>query len=663
MESATNPLSSSANVQADMPQVGWRVRVIRLIWWAVALVTVTLFVIGLPSHYAVLIDYVSGDLLLEQLDGIIPDFIVLYNITLDVLTVAVYWLVAFPLFLTRSNDVMALLASLMLLTLGTAVTNSTLSDLVLLNPQFGLVAALIEGVAQISLITVAFTVPDGRFVPRWSRWFAIAYGVWILAYTCFPQIDVIRPGNWQRPLFALIQGPIFLAAFASQIYRYRVHLTQTQRQQVKWTIYGFGAAMFGYSMTLVGSLVYYGNQYGGWTATTIQLVIQFILLLSLSAVPVGIGFSVWRYRLWDVDLALHRSVIYAGVTLVLGMLFVLAFFVGQVIFRIAFGGDQTATSAALGAAVIVLVFNPIRTGLQRFIDRRLYGFRFGLDQLEHAEVSDSKHGFFSGNVLDGYHLLGVIGRGGMGDVYAGLAGDRPVAVKVLSSRAHPGSDARRFEREAAALKHLRHPHIVQMIDVGHVQDVPYLVMEYVQGRTLAEVLKEQGRLEAEPALRILRAIASALDYVHEQGIIHRDVTPGNIMLRATSGDGPEHPVLMDFGLVKIRALQTDLTGTNAIGTMQYMSTEQIQSAKTVDHRTDIYALGIIAYEMLTGVPPFAGSLSQILFAHLYQPAPDARTLCPEISAAAALAIMRAMAKNAEDRYESAGAFVRAMEET
>jgi eukaryotic-like serine/threonine-protein kinase len=192
----------------------------------------------------------------------------------------------------------------------------------------------------------------------------------------------------------------------------------------------------------------------------------------------------------------------------------------------------------------------------------------------------------------------------------------------------------------------------------------YMVMEFLHGETIQMRLQKFGSMRLEVALPILEDVAHALDYAHAQGIVHRDIKPANIMLQhgktATSGGDMtrEHAVLMDFGIAKMMgsAMLTQTAGT--MGTLDYIAPEQIMSASEVDHRADIYALGVMTYQMLTSQLPFAGiSAGQVLFAHLQRPAPDPRTVKPTISEAVAQVVMRAMAKKPHQRYDSAGEFV------
>jgi serine/threonine-protein kinase len=159
---------------------------------------------------------------------------------------------------------------------------------------------------------------------------------------------------------------------------------------------------------------------------------------------------------------------------------------------------------------------------------------------------------------------------------------------------------------------------------------------------------------------LLDDVAAALDYAHEQGFVHRDIKPSNIMVRHPGGDTRMDAVLMDFGIAKVRQAQTGLTGSGAIGTIDYMAPEQIMAAHDVGPEADIYALGVVVYEALTGQRPFQGNVGQVVFAHLQQPAPDPRDLVPALSFDTSDAILKALDKDPANRFRTARDFVMAL---
>src|SRR3954469_14976385 len=250
-----------------------------------------------------------------------------------------------------------------------------------------------------------------------------------------------------------------------------------------------------------------------------------------------------------------------------------------------------------------------------------------------------------------YELGEAIGHGGMAEVY--LAHDRlldrQVAVKVLSPQfATDPVNVERFRREAQAAAGLNHPHIVAVYDWGEEDDTSFIVMEYVPGQTLREILQAHVRLGPTDAARIAAEIADALSFAHAHGVVHRDVKPGNVLIT------PQGQVkVTDFGIARAEASEP-LTKTGAVlGTATYFSPEQAQGF-ALDGRSDVYALGVVLYEMLTGVAPFtAASPVSIAYKHVREaPAPPS-SINPEIPGAMDRIVLTAMAKDVAARYQSA----------
>ncbi|MDQ7026339.1 MAG: serine/threonine-protein kinase [Anaerolineae bacterium] len=260
-----------------------------------------------------------------------------------------------------------------------------------------------------------------------------------------------------------------------------------------------------------------------------------------------------------------------------------------------------------------------------------------------------------GRTLGQYEIVAELGQGGMAKVYKGYQEsiDRHVAVKVLPP--HPALDEQfkeRFQLEARTIGSLQNPNILPLYDFGTEGDIVYLVMAYIEGGTLEDLI-DSGPMDIGEVERILRNIASGLDYAHRKGVIHRDIKPANILM----SDG--HPLLADFGLVKWMAGSGDLTGTAIIGTPSYMAPEQGQGLD-VDARVDIYALGAMVYEMLAGQQPYTGATPmQIIFKHINDPLPDILEARSDLSSELADVIEIAMAKDPRDRFSSAGAFAEA----
>ncbi len=256
-------------------------------------------------------------------------------------------------------------------------------------------------------------------------------------------------------------------------------------------------------------------------------------------------------------------------------------------------------------------------------------------------------------LADKYEIEDEIGVGGMATVYLArdLKHDRQVAVKVLKPELAAALGTERFPREIKIVARLQHPHILPLYDSGEADGFLYYVMPFVKGESLAERLDRDGELPIPVAVRILREVVDALAHAHANGVLHRDIKPDNVML---SG---RHAQVMDFGVAKAvsDAGRQQLTTVGvAVGTPQYMSPEQATGAEHVDARSDIYTVGVMAYEMLTGEPPFRGKSSQqILTAHITQAPPDIVERRSSVPRALAELVMRCLEKKPADRWQSA----------
>lgn len=267
----------------------------------------------------------------------------------------------------------------------------------------------------------------------------------------------------------------------------------------------------------------------------------------------------------------------------------------------------------------------------------------------------------AGDLLDGrYRLLRRIGVGGRGAVFEARHEEmgRLVAIKFLLEGISDPVSFERFRREARAAGRLNHPNVVVVHDfVRHAGCEPYLVMELCDGGSLADELSRTGKASFRRTVQVVGAVSSALTAAHDVGIVHRDLKPANVLLH---GDVVK---VADFGLASLSSDEESapgLTGDHAVGTPHFMSPEQA-SGLSVDGKSDIYSLGVIAFQMLTGALPFdAPGVLQVLMKHVGEPAPSPRSIAPEIPEAASNAILRCLEKNPANRYESASEFARAL---
>jgi serine/threonine protein kinase len=251
-----------------------------------------------------------------------------------------------------------------------------------------------------------------------------------------------------------------------------------------------------------------------------------------------------------------------------------------------------------------------------------------------------------------YQVESEIGRGGNARIFLALDPEgRQVALKILHPELLVSVAADRFLREIKLASRLSHPHIARLLDSGERDWLVYYVMDFVDGQTLRERLDSSRQLSIGETLRIASDLLDALDHAHQQGIIHRDVKPANVVLSAQGA------ILLDFGIARavVASGSDQLTRSGiAVGTSTYMSPEQITAVTDIDHRCDLYSMGCVLYECLAGQAPFVHrNEAVVLQLHLTQPAPDVRTLRGDTPPELATAIAKAMAKAPNDRWRSA----------
>jgi predicted Ser/Thr protein kinase len=566
--------------------------------------------------------------------------------------IIVVWSIGIALFIAirRSDDWMALFTSYVLLAFG--ITGMLTIGYGWTGDAWKLFRLFFNINGNFLPVLLLMIFPDGKPAPRWSLAIPITFGLWYLI-TNFLFI----------PIDPLLDTSIYIGFALSFVlilrHRYIHVFTPMRRQQTKFVLLGIALWLFtnGFLQLVQSMFLTVGQD-----AIASALDIPFLVLLNLVTliVPVSIMFAILRFGLYDIDLVINRSLVYGAVSLGILVIFGIGFVAAYVITQQIFGVEYAVVPLAVGTLLSVIAFNRLRSGAQRFVDRRIYKLNFDLDQLAKAQETPNvkNPGALTGKTIGGFKVLGVLGKGGMGEVYQGETDGKSVALKILPEDLAQKSDfLSRFEREASIMRSLDHPNIVKLVSSGEQDNVHYLAMEYVQGTDLSSRLSRTGKMTYEDGCVLLRELAAALDHAHLHGLVHRDIKASNVLLR---GDDPPQVLLTDFGIAKIKDATTRYTASGAIGTIDYMAPEQIMAAKEVDKRADIYALGIMAYEILTGELPFKGGAARVMFAHLQQPPPDACDVVAEIPKRTARAIQRAMSKVPEDRYNSAGEFAMAL---
>lgn len=634
----------------------------RVAWFAIVGIAVALLIYAIsPQYHRLRTDPETLQSLGQT--GMSPQFHATLHMGLNVLYLAVFILTGIVIFWRRSDDWMAIFTSIMLVTFGGFVCNETVQVLLSQPEPIPRLVMLLAIIGHMSFIAFLYIFPDGKFVPRWTRLMVAALAVWAVFSAIFllvPFSPLAMPAFFS---FLVFLG-LYLSGAGAQIYRERHHYTSTQKQQIKWIIAGLTVALIGFVLAYISILgVPAADQ------TTLTLVLYdtlggLVSNLLVTAIPISIAFSVLRYRLWDVDFVLSRGLVYGTITALLVIVFLAAFLLLQRILPSMAEGQHAPVALAISALVIGGSFQPIRKRLQSLVDRRLYGIQ--VDYRQRSSASRGMKTDLTGSKLGPYEVLEPIGQGGMAEVYKGLHPTlgRTVALKLLPADLARDQEFRhRFEREARVVAGLKHPNIIQVFDCGDQDGVYYMVMEYIEGKDLGDRMRAIGPMPVPQVRAIIVELAGALDYAHAQGIVHRDIKPSNVMLEPITATGSrgERTVLMDFGIARMVGSLTKITNTGLIGTFDYISPEQIRDAKDVDGRADIYSLGVMAFQMLTGKLPFtASNPGALLIAHIQQPAPDPRSLRPELPEEIAAAVLKTLEKDPASRFATAGAMVEAM---
>jgi tRNA A-37 threonylcarbamoyl transferase component Bud32 len=601
--------------------------------------SMTRILLGLPALFQSIIDY-----------GV------------DLLLMFGFSVIAVILIVNRSDDWFAIFTSLFLIVFGARITN--LANNIAMTPGYQSQGGLILALGDIGIVLFSMLFPDGKFTPRWMKFLVPFLVISMLGIYIFPDAPFYWDKMRQNGYYFLFTVSWYVTGLASGLHRYYRTSTLAQKQQLRWIFIGTMGPFLWFIVFQVLSYLFPALTGSEVAAASFQAVSRLAGIFMFLMLPLFVAISIVRTRLFDIDMIINRSLVYGILTIGLGLTFGLIFILASAIFRSMHSSDQFFFVAVIFSVAAGAGFQPLRKKLQRFVDRFFYHIQIDYQKTPAEVRAEAETNVDGGITLSSYRNLKLIGHGGMAEVYRATdsTGRGNVAVKVLrAALAEDEQFQKRFMREAEIVSKLEHPNIVRIMDFGQERSSYYIVMELLSGPDLNHLLKEEKRLSLSNTVSMLRGVADALDYAHINGLVHRDIKPSNVML--DSSTIPSRSVLTDFGIAKMVDAHTRITNTaGMLGTFDYMAPEQIQASADVDGRADIYALGVMTYQMLTGRLPFERpDTGAILLAHLNAPPPDAREIVSDLPRHSARAIQQAMAKNINERFISAKDFITALE--
>ena len=667
-------MSPTSSTATNLRLHGTNLPVVRSVFVILSLGTVIFFIMGVPLYYKNVIEILSYDI--ETLTalrglGLSNDSYAAYQTALAVLLAIGFSVAGVIIARFKSDEWLALLVAFTLIGQG-ANAFGPLQRMAAI-PSYEIPARFVIAMVLMGLPLSCYLFPDGKIQKRWMLYVAGVWFLWLIVsvfWHDFP-INVFNRGGNATLIYNFSLLAVMITGIYAQVYRYRNTDNPVKREQLKWIVFGVTVAIITAIGVNIFNALFDATQPSARANLVMDMFTQTLSVVAQMTVPIAVVFSILKYRLYDIELVINRSLIFGLLTLVLAVVFGGVLLGLQNLFSAITGKENPPTVGIVVATLAVSsLFNPTLKISRRFVNKKIFGIDFDFSEVARHNAKIQKAAHLPTHMvanIGGYNGLELIARGGMGEIYKTRhpSLNHTLAIKVLSSYFKEDSDFnKRFAREAETMAQLKHPNIITIHDYGEQDGLPYIVMEYLTGDTLSNILKTRGRLSLEESLPLLRDLASALDYAHAQNIVHRDIKASNVIVEPVTTSTKDHmqrAILMDFGIARFAGERTKLTITgDMLGTADYISPEQIHGDVNLDGRADQYSFGVLAYLMLTGKKPFERNNTWAMIkAHLEEPPPDPREVVP-MPESAAKAIMKAMAKKPEDRFASVGEFIEAL---
>jgi tRNA A-37 threonylcarbamoyl transferase component Bud32 len=636
-------------------------------WWMFTIISIGLFIFGLPYRFSDLLNSQPDTQLALDQAGIANLGWAVGMLIPEIILMLVFSSIAISLFIQKPKSLKILIVSLVLVSWGTTIMN-VIDALAIQFPILESWVLFSRAFSWSLVMTLLLIFPNGRLYPKWAKWLLLFWYVWIWSWFFFPDLphNISVHGGLADPFRYISYFLLLGIGMSTQVRRYRRVSSPYERQQAKWAFLGIGL-MFLITFIEEAPSALNPALVDQNTAESIlyALVSTWIFVLGSLAFPLGIAASIQQKRLWKIDYVINRGLVYFLITVFLGLIFFIFYHLLRSLLTAITGSQNILVVALTSALVTFSLFSPARSTLQRLIDRYIY--KIFIDYQPNSRRTSTR-GFSlleKKSQIGDYEIVEMIARGGMAEIFKGrhVTSGHEAAVKImLEPYAQHKEFQKRFSHEAQTISQLDHPNIIKLIDYGESREMFYLIMEFVSYQTLATHIKGHAPLSLDFTREIIRQTSLGLDYAHQNGIIHRDIKPSNLLLRLPqAGNQYPQPVITDFGIAKMDGQTRWGRRHGFVGSFGYISPEQIQVADNVDQRTDIYSLGVITFQMLTGRLPFAAdSRAGTLIAHLQQPPPNILAFIPELPDSIAFAIRKAMAKDPQDRFTRASEFAQAL---